>query len=367
MAPRRVLAGCVIALALIGWSRPACGVVRLDYTVPKIYKTSNAVVVGTVAAVNPGNRVVDINVTATLKGASPGPRLRVQAAAPPDLFQKVAVGQSVVLFLAKDRGASVAIVHLADTWLLAKGLPGASKPAWRVTMPYRAARAFPGRTPSLVRLVRAIAAGANASQTESYPDAFLGGVRKLAELRVTPTDMAVLDLTDDGQPDLLVFTETGVCLFAARGSAYVDVTQASGLASAKGGRGATGDIDADGKTDLLLGRTLWRKGKSGFIQAGAPLDLPAPSTWAAAALDDATGDGRGDVVVLLKTGTLLTLANPAGRGGGWNKSARRLWEGHTARAAAFLVAVNALMALMRPSFADSSPPKHESTVPCMAF
>ena len=139
-----------LALAL---AAAAHAVIKVDLPVSKIYGSSKAVVVGSVTAVNPANRVADVKVEEALKGQAPGEKLRIQVATPPDLFASVAVGQAVVLFAAEDAGKAIAVVHLANTWLMAEGIGGPPTLAWRVTQTKpEAAQSFPGTTEGLVRL-----------------------------------------------------------------------------------------------------------------------------------------------------------------------------------------------------------------------
>jgi len=312
--------------ALVLASPPALALIKVDFPVSKMYEVSKAVVVGTVTGVNPDNRVVEIKVADVAKGDAGGDRLRIQIVSPADLIKQVAVEQPVVLFVAEAGGKAVAVVHLADTWLLAQEVPGATPPAWRIVQPYDAAKTFPGRTPALVRLVADLKAGRPTILDAMDDESFRGGVRELANLKLKPTFLAALDLNGDTKLDLLVGTPEGVRLFLAADKAYTDATDAWGLAGATGGHCAAADINADGKPDLLLGKTLWLRTGDKFTKSNATPDLPPESEWLAATLADATGDKQPDAVVLLKTGKLITLENPGSTDKPWPASSRPLWE-----------------------------------------
>jgi len=74
MRSRRALLALTAAAALAAWGPPARAVIRVDITVSKIYDSSKAVVVGTVTAVNPDNRVVDLKVTGPPRATAPARR-----------------------------------------------------------------------------------------------------------------------------------------------------------------------------------------------------------------------------------------------------------------------------------------------------
>jgi hypothetical protein len=327
----------VFGLLAFAWAIPASAVIRVDLPVSKIYGVSKAVVVGTVVGVNPDSKVADIKVVETPKGESAGERFRIQVVEPEGLLKQVAAEQPVVVFVGEVAGKAVAVVHLADTWLLAQGIPGVNPPAWRTVQLYKdPAKSFPGRTAALVRLVAELKAGKASIQDEIYPEAFQGGVRELGNLKVKPIFLAAVDVNGDKKLDLVVGTASGVKLFLAGAQGYTDATEQWGLVGAIGGHGAAADVNGDGDPDLLLGKTLWLNGGGKFGQAKAALDLPAETDWLAVALADATGDKRPDAIVLLKTGKLIVLENPGAADKPWAASSKTLWEGgEAAEAVAF--------------------------------
>ncbi len=314
------------ALALALAALPAQAVIKVDLPVSKIYGASKAVVVGTITAVNAGNSVADVKVDEALKGQAPGDKLRIQVATPPGLFATIAVGQPAVLFAGEDAGKFIAVVHLADTWLLAEGIGGPPAVAWRVvqTKP-DAAASFPGSTRGLVALIKALKAGKFAAK-EEYPDAFQGGVDEVAKLPVQkPSWLVTADVNGDKKLDLIVGTAGGVKLFLAAAQGYAAATEAWGLAGVNAAFCAAGDVNGDGKPDLLLGKTLYVNAGDKFAPAKPGPQLPPEADWVACALADATGDKKADALVLLKSGRLLVFENPGGTG--VSPVAKQLWEG----------------------------------------
>ncbi len=318
------LAAGVAALCLLT-ALPAHAVIKVDLTVAKMYGASKAIIVGTVTATNPDNRVAEVKVEAAPKGQAPGEKLRVQLMAPAELFKSVAAGQPVVLFAGEDVGKAVAVVHLADTWLLAEGVGGPPVLIWRVvqTKP-DAVAAFPGSTRGLIALIRDLKAG-NVPAKEEYPDAFLGGAAEVARLPVQkPSWLVTADVNGDKKLDLVVGTAGGVKLFLAAAGGYTDATEAWGLGGANRAFCAAGDANGDGKPDLLLGRMLYLNGGDKFAPAKAALELPPEAEWLACALADATGDKKPDALVLLESGKLLIAADPGGAG--VPPAAKQLWR-----------------------------------------
>lgn len=322
-----------VAVALLALAAPALAVIKVDLPVSRIYGASKAVVVGTVTAANPDNRVADVKVDAALKGPAPGEKLRVQVAAPAALFASVAVGQPAVVFAGEDAGKAVAVVHLADTWLLAEGIGAAPATAWRViqTKP-DAAASFPGSTRGLVALLKDIKAG-KVPAKEEYPDCFEGAAAEVAKLPVQkPAWLVTSDVNGDRKLDPVVGTAGGVKLFLAAAQGYTDATAAWGLAGVSAAFCAAGDANGDGKPDLLLGKTVYLNAGDRLAPAKGALDLPTEAEWLACALADATGDKRADALVLLRSGKLLVVEDPGGAGA--PPATRQLWEGGEAPGAA---------------------------------
>lgn len=134
----------------------ARAVINIDMPIAKIFESVKSVAVGTVTTVNAENRLIDLKTTTMLKGTSVGETFRVQIAAPAALIAKVAADQPLVLMTGEDLGKPVALIHVADTWLLAEFLPASKTPAWRVIQAHEAKRSFAGTTAELVKVLSAL-------------------------------------------------------------------------------------------------------------------------------------------------------------------------------------------------------------------
>lgn len=131
----------------------ARALINIEMPVEKIFEAVKAVAIGSVTAVNGENRVIDLKTAAMLKGAPVGDGFRVQISAPAELIKKVTADQPLVLMTGEDFGKPVALIHVADTWLLAEFLPTSKTPAWRVVQAHQAKRSFAGTTAELVKLL----------------------------------------------------------------------------------------------------------------------------------------------------------------------------------------------------------------------
>ena len=156
----RPFASCLVAALLALFLAPtAPALIAINMPIAKIYASVKAVAVASVTSVNVENRVIELKTTEQLKGASVGETFRVQIAAPAELIQKVAAGQPLVIMTGEDLGKPVALIHVADTWLLAEGLPASATPAWRVVQAHDAKRSFAGTTAELVKVLAGLKAG----------------------------------------------------------------------------------------------------------------------------------------------------------------------------------------------------------------
>ncbi len=326
----------IVAAISLGFCNQAGAIIRVDIPVSKIYKVSNVVVAGEVVSVKADNRVVTVKLTETLKGAHPGDRLRVQIVSPAEVIKGVRPGAPVVVFAGDNDGKPVAVVHLADTWLLAEGIAGVKPPAWRVGQVHDIHHSFPGRTGALIRVVRGIKAGKPVLLDKIEHNVFRGGVKKLAKLDVTgPRWLLAADFNADKKPDLLVGTAKGTRLLLARADGYEDVTAQWGDWGGAGGYHAVGDVNGDGRPDLLLNSDLWINTGAKFTRLKAVFRTPTKARPLAAALLDATGDGTPDVLQLAATGRLKVHQNPGAAGKGWRElPGKQLWKTGDAPAAA---------------------------------
>ena len=334
-AIHRAALAAALAAAWLPWCPRAEAVIRVDFPVSMIYGSSEAVLVGKVAAVNPSNRVVEVKAVETLKGVSASRRLRVQILSPAPLIKRIAAGRPLVLFVGRSKGAPVGVVHVAGAWLLAKLIPKVNPPAWRVVDVYDGRQSFPGRTVALARLLRQLKAGKTDFLDAIEPKVFRGGPRKLADVMPNAAFVLAADFNGDGKDDVLIGGPGRVQLLLSGESGLAAADQAGKwhLGKAKGDRGAAGDVNNDRRIDLLLGGTLWLNTGGAFAPQTRGLDIPADA--AALALADATGDGNADAVALTPDGRLAVWQSPGKVSGPWKKlPPRQLGTGQKAPLAA---------------------------------
>ena len=144
----------LLAVALLVLSAAtAPALININLPIAKIYESVKAVAVASVVSVNPEHRVIELKTSEQLTGAPVGETFRVQIAAPAELIAKIATGQPLVIMAGEDLGKPVALIHVADTWLLAEALPAATTPAWRVLQAHDAKRSFSGTTAELVKVL----------------------------------------------------------------------------------------------------------------------------------------------------------------------------------------------------------------------
>ena len=141
------------ALLVLVCAQHAPALINLNMPIAKIYESVKSVAVATVSSVNSENRVVELKTTDLLKGPAVGEVFRVQIAAPAELIAKIAADQPLVIMTGEDAGKAVALIHVADIWLLAECLPTTTIPAWRVLQAHDAKRSFAGTTAELVKVL----------------------------------------------------------------------------------------------------------------------------------------------------------------------------------------------------------------------
>jgi len=283
---------------------PACraaAVIKVEMPVSRIYGTSKAVYVGVVSTVTASNRLVDVKVTGTLRGESPGAGIRIQVLSPADLIAKVAADAPVVLFVGKARGGAMAVLHLADTWL------HSTPQIWRVVQKHKAKQTFPGRTSALIRVVREIAGGKAPILDSTDVAFFRSPLRKLAKLSVTnPRWILAADVDHDRKTDLVVGTDKDVRLLLAGEKGHTDATGKWALKSGPVGYRAVVDMNRDRRPDLILGDTIWTNKRGTFTAVKLPLaaatakDVPL----AVAVIDSGYYTRRAKVAFLSASGRL---------------------------------------------------------------
>jgi len=270
----------VLAVAILWPVGRTEAVIKVEMPVSRIYGTSKAVYVGVVSTVTASNRLVDVKVTGTLRGESPGASVRIQIVSPADLIAKVASDAPVVVFVGKARGGAMAVLHLADTWLLAKRAGDSTPQIWRVVQKHNAKQTFPGRTSALVRLVREIAGGKAPILDSTDVAFFRSPLRKLAKLSVAGARwILATDVNYDRNNrkiDLVVGTDKDVRLLLGSAEGYTDATDQWALKSGPVGYRAVVDVNRDRKPDLILGDTIWTNNSGKF----APLKLPLAAATA---------------------------------------------------------------------------------------
>lgn len=329
---RFVFAVCGLAVGLCVWAMPARAVIQVKKPISEIYSTgASQVIVGRIARVNLENRVIEVEVTETIKGEAAGERVLVQVRSPEALIKEVAAGQPIALLVSKARGRSFAAVAMADTWVTAEFVGEGKAARWLTSQENQdMIQSFPGRTVALVRLLQELKGG-KSTMLNAVDDAaafgLVGSIGKLAIGR--PTFLVGADVNSDKHADLLVGTGEGVRLLLNANGAFADATEAWGLKGVAGSQAAFGDVNGDGRVDLLLGAALFINEGQSFKSAGKQAGLPADGqVLAMGFLAPKT------LAVLKKDGQLQTFALS---NGAWTAgAARAIWRDEPAATSAAL-------------------------------
>lgn len=295
-------------------------VIQLDMPVSRIVSTSQTVLLGKVERISVEKKLALVRITAPLPGvaatqasttATTGETFRLVLERPEGLADHLAVGDPVVLFVSRAKDGTVAVLHVADRWILAKRVPDAASVIWNCVQEQDFKRSFPGPTSVLVDLLQERQNGG-----AGLLDAVRGKMLGLVPAGKLAPDAQFLAALGDGErPDLLVGKADGVRVYRAVGQEYQDQTRASGLAEARGMHVATGDVTGAGRRSVLLGNTLWINEGGAVKWRQVALDFPDDATVLAVGLVPAVAQGRANAAVLLKTGELRVFENPGPAGG----------------------------------------------------
>jgi len=300
----------------------ARGVINLETTLEKTWAAADPVVTGIVGAVDAERRLLELEKVEACKGTAPA-TVRIQIQQPAELLSAVRRGQPAVVFVNPRR--PMAVIHLADTWLLASRVGEAQAGAWRVVQEHDLKRTFPGRTQTLVRLLGELKAGKSPLLNAMDDAVFKGEFRPLGSIAAeAPAAMAAADFDGDGRTDLAVIGGGRVRVHFLRDGRYADGGDAWEMRCAAGPL-AVGDCNGDGRADLLAGTTLGiNTGRGWRMEAVERLEAGIEAL--AGTIADVDGDGRAEVLVLTRDGRLFVLRS-AGEGARWACAQTvRLWK-----------------------------------------
>ncbi len=288
------------------------------------FKSAGEVSAGKVSVVDVEKRIVVVEVTETFKGETAGKTFRVVIEKPAEIMSKIAVQQPVVIFVSK-KGGRQNLVNIADTWLLAQPVEKSNPPAYRATGEFAGKKCFPGRTIAVVRIASEIkAADGKSPLVDSYDEkVFTGGVKELTKVKLTkPTFLLAANVTGGKTSDLVVGAADGAHVASSdKGFSTLQDAMTGGTIT------AVGDVNGDGKPDLLVGKTLYLNDGGKFKPSTAKIDLPAETDLVAVTIADVTGDKKADVVALKTNGELLVFENPVAPDKPWIvKPAKPLWK-----------------------------------------
>lgn len=347
VSPAAALAALAVLLLAAGDAR---AVVNPALQPSHLMERYNAVLGLKVKAIADDNSSITLEVSEVVKGALKAPQvtLRVDASAavaadaaasqpqprddfepggeatsrtPAQVVDSLAIGQVVVAFVGKPRRAAEGDVLFyigGGQWQQGRLADPAEPGVWQWTAALGPEMygTFTGATDRLLDMVRDAAAGE--AYFPALPYVQFKDDIVLARLDKPVGGVALYDVDGDGRLDVYACSAAGDrLLLQRRAGEFTDATAEMGLESLCSVSCCFGDVNADGRTDLLADGTLYLGGddsKKGFA-ASRLLPADAGKELLASALADVNGDGWPDVVVS-RTGGGLSLYLNGGAAGG---------------------------------------------------
>jgi hypothetical protein len=245
----------------------------------------------------------------------------------PPLLEDTNVGQTIVAFVGKARKENSTEVQLyADHWWhkAQADEKDPSKWEWQQNFGDEMYGTFNGAPERLLEMMAETASGRVYFPAIPFTK-FIDGPA-LPKLGGPCRGVALCDLSGDGLLDAYICSPAGdKLLIQTQGVKFTDATEAAGLGAARSVSVSAGDVNADGKMDLLLDGAIYLQGDGGkfarselVARAQAPQD--AKGGVKLGSFVDVNGDGYPDVVLSIVGGGLELYLNPGSAGGAFTNA-----------------------------------------------